>query len=123
MEIAINQVEYSNAPGGAVVHIFGREADGTAQQLKVTGFRPYFWVRENEADKPHTEKIDVTQDRGVSIKGEPLRRIYTEKPGDVRNIRENYHHFEAEIPFATRFLIDTGLTGGVFAPSDVCSFS
>lgn len=123
MDIAINQAEYSNAPGGPVVHIFGREADGTPHQLKVTGFRPYFWVRESEADKPHTEKIDVTQDRGVSIKGEPLRRIYTEKPGDVRNIRENYHHFEADIPFATRFLIDTGLTGGVCAPSDECSFT
>ena len=106
MEIAINQAEYSNAPGGPVVHIFGREADGTPHQLKITGFRPYFWVRESEADKPHPENIEITQDRGVSIKGEPLRRIYTEKPGDVRNTRESYHHFEADIPFATRFLID-----------------
>ncbi len=123
MEIAINQAEYSNAPGGPVVHIFGREANGTAHQLKVTGFRPYFWVWESEADRPHDNKIEVTQDRGISIKGDHLRRIYTEKPTDVRNVRDNYHHFEADIPFATRFLIDTGLTGGVSAPSDECSYT
>ncbi len=122
MEIAINQAEYSNAPGCPVVHIFGREADGTAHQLKITGFRPYFWVWESEAEKPHGNSIEVSQDRGISIKGEPLRKIYTERPTDVRNVRDNYHHFEADIPFATRFLIDTGLTGGISAPSDECSW-
>ena len=122
MEIAINQAEYSNAPGCPVVHIFGREADGTAHQLKVTGFRPYFWVWESEADKPHGNSIEVSQDRGISIKGEPLRKIYTERPTDVRNVRDNYHHFEADIPFATRFLIDTGLTGGISAPSENCDY-
>ena len=40
MDIAINQAEYSNTPAGPVVHIFGREADGTAHEVKGTGFRP-----------------------------------------------------------------------------------
>jgi DNA polymerase I len=35
----------------------------------------------------------------------------------VREERERFRHYEADIPFATRFMIDTGLTGGVFAPS------
>ncbi|HJJ85461.1 MAG TPA: DNA polymerase, partial [Methanocorpusculum sp.] len=113
MDIAINQAEYSNTPAGPVVHIFGREADGTAHEVKVTGFRPYFWVRESEAHRPHSDKVEVTDDRAFSIKGEPLIRLYTQKPTDVRIVRENYHHFEADIPFATRFLIDLGLTGGV----------
>lgn len=122
MEIAINQAEYSNAPGGPVVHIFGRETNGTAHRLKITGFRPYFWVRESEAGKPHSEKLIVSDETGVSIKGEPLRKIYTQKPTDVRSARENYHHFEADIPFATRFLIDTGLTGGVSFENDECDY-
>ena len=123
MEIAINQAEYSNTPAGPVVHIFGREADGTAHEVKVTGFRPYFWVRESEAHRPHLENVTVTDDKAFSIKGEPLIRLYTEKPGDVRAARENYHHFEADIPFATRFLIDLGLTGGVSFPAETCSYT
>jgi DNA polymerase I len=51
-----------------------------------------------------------------SIRGEELRRIYTLKPADVRDVRERYRHFEADIPFATRFMIDCRLTGGVQAP-------
>ncbi len=35
----------------------------------------------------------------------------------MREEREKFRHFEADIPFATRFMIDTGLTGGVSAPS------
>ena len=123
MDIAINQAEYSNTPAGPVVHIFGREADGTAHEVKVTGFRPYFWVRESEAHRPHSDKVEVTDDRAFSIKGEPLIRLYTQKPTDVRIVRENYHHFEADIPFATRFLIDLGLTGGVSFPSETCSYT
>ena len=51
-----------------------------------------------------------------SIRGEPLRRLFTQRPGDVRDVRERYRHFEADIPFATRYMIDSGLTGGVSAP-------
>lgn len=121
--IAINQAEYTNSPGGPVVHIFGRTVEGTARHLQITDFRPYFWVWEKEADLPHDTSIEATQDKAVSIKGEPLRRIYTKRPTDVRTVRERYHHYEADIPFATRFLIDTGVTGGVSAPGDLCSYS
>ncbi|MBR4988032.1 MAG: hypothetical protein IKY81_05200, partial [Methanocorpusculum sp.] len=63
MEIAINQAEYSNTPAGPVVHIFGREADGTAHEVQVTGFRPYFWVKASEAHRPHPKNLEVTEDK------------------------------------------------------------
>ncbi|MDR3101643.1 MAG: DNA-directed DNA polymerase [Methanocalculaceae archaeon] len=121
--IAINQAEYTNAPGGPVIHIFGRTADGTAHHLRATGFRPYFWIWEKETYLPHPDNLEITQDMAISIKGEPLRKIITQRPTDVRTIRDRYHHYEADIPFATRFLIDTGLTGGVAAPAEVCSYT
>jgi len=40
IQIAINQVEYTNTPQGPVIHIFGRDVKGTAVHLEVTGFRP-----------------------------------------------------------------------------------
>ncbi len=118
IELGINQVEYSNTPDGPVVHIFGRTPDGTYAEVRVTGFKPYFYALQVEADNPPDYSI-VTIDKSKiyhSIHGEALRRLYTVRPTDVRHERDRYHHFEADIPFATRFMIDTGITGGVRTP-------
>ncbi|MDD1670825.1 MAG: hypothetical protein LUQ67_05880, partial [Methanomicrobiales archaeon] len=119
IRIAINQVEYTNSPQGPVIHIFGRDGNGSAVHLEVNGFRPYFYVPEEQvAGVPLPSGIEVEPDHAYrSIRGETLCRLYTRRPTDVRDYRERYRHYEADIPFATRFLIDNGLTGGVEAPS------
>jgi DNA polymerase I len=118
IKIAINQVEYSNAPDGPVIHIFGRDVMGKAVRLDVTGFRPYFYAPADQAEgTPPPPQVQVEPGTIYhSIRGEPLRRLYTQRPTDVRDVRERYRHFEADIPFATRYMIDSGLTGGVSAP-------
>ncbi|HJJ46737.1 MAG TPA: DNA-directed DNA polymerase [Methanocorpusculum sp.] len=121
MEIAVNQAEYTNTPAGPVVHLFGREADGTPHEVKITEFFPYFWVSEEDTAKPHAESLTISDERSVSIKGGTVRKVFTVKPGDVRMLRDAYHHYEADIPFTSRFLIDMGITGGISFPSDECS--
>ncbi len=124
IRIAINQVEYSNSPDGPVIHVFGRDVQGKAVRLDVTGFRPYFYVPAEQAEST-TLPPQATLETGTvyrSIRGEPLRRLYTQRPGDVRDVRERYRHFEADIPFATRFMIDTGLTGGISAPQETVDY-
>ncbi|HSQ94003.1 MAG TPA: DNA-directed DNA polymerase [Methanoregula sp.] len=119
VQIAINQVEYSRTPDGPIIHIFGRDTQGRSVRMDVTGFRPYFYVPADQAEALPAPS-HVTLETGTSyrsIRGEPLRRLFTQNPGDVREERERFRHYEADIPFATRFMIDTGLTGGVFAPS------
>ncbi|MFA5267199.1 MAG: DNA-directed DNA polymerase [Methanoregula sp.] len=119
IRIAINQVEYSRTPDGPVIHIFGRDAEGKSVRIDVTGFRPYFYVPADQAEALPASS-HVFPEPGTSynsIRGESLRRLFTQNPGDVRQEREQFRHFEADIPFATRFMIDTGLTGGVFSPS------
>lgn len=115
---SVNQVEYSNSPEGPVIHIFGRDERRMLLHLEVTGFRPYFYVPIEQADRlDHHSTVEV--EGGItyhSIKGIPLRRIYTRRPTDVRDIRDSYEHYEADIPFTTRFMIDCHLTGGVLAP-------
>ena len=44
IRIGIHQVEYSVGVDIPVIHIFGRDASGKAVQVRVTGFRPYFYV-------------------------------------------------------------------------------
>jgi DNA polymerase I len=117
LQVAINQVEYSNTPDGPIIHIFGRDRLGIAVRIDVTGFRPYFYIPADQAGAmAHDSRITVEPDTVYrSIRAEPLRRLYTQRPADVRELRERYRHFEADIPFATRFMIDSGLTGGVQA--------
>ena len=85
----------------------------------MTGFRPYFYVPADQAEAlPASSHVSLETGTSYrSIRGESLRRLFTQNPGDVRQEREQFRHYEADIPFATRFMIDTGLTGGVSAPS------
>ncbi len=124
LRIAINQVEYSNSPDGPVIHIFGRDTTGKSFRLDITGFRPYFYVPAEQAQNIPLPP-QATLETGTtyrSIRGEELRRLYTQRPGDVSDVRERYRHFEADIPFATRFMIDTGLTGGVCVPQETADY-
>ena len=54
ISIAINQVEYSRAPDGPIIHIFGRDAQGKAIRLDVTGFKPYFYIPADQAESDCT---------------------------------------------------------------------
>jgi len=121
--IAINQVEYSNAPDGPVIHIFGRDEGGMAHRIDVTGFLPYFYVPEEQVGQAVPPNVTIEPDTVYrSIRGEKLRRLYTVRPGDVKNIRDRYRHFEADIPFATRFMIDCRLTGAVTAQKNPADY-
>jgi DNA polymerase, archaea type len=122
----IIQVEYTTGPEYPVIHIFGRDHERTARHIQVTGFRPYFYVPQHQAAAAASSlPVNVTIEESetyLSIRGEPLSRLYTIRPGDVRDIRERFTHFEADIPFTTRFMIDTGLTGGIHVPAESASF-
>jgi DNA polymerase I len=119
-QILINQVEYSNSPDGPIIHVFGRTAKGVAERVDVTGFRPYFYASaEQTVGLTSSKQVEIdTITEYKSIRGESVRRIYTDNPTNVRDLRERFHHFEADIPFPTRFMIDCGLTGGMSAPRE-----
>ncbi|MDD1671779.1 MAG: DNA-directed DNA polymerase [Methanomicrobiales archaeon] len=120
----INQVEYTNSPEGPVIHIFGRTEEGRFVHIEVTGFKPYFYVPVDQADSiDHPSFVEVEKESVYpSIKGIPLRKLFTFRPTDVRDIRDRYSHYEADIPFTTRFMIDCGLTGGVAAPTTTVDY-
>lgn len=124
IEVSINQVEYTNTPEDPVIHIFGRDASRKPLHLEITGFKPYFYVPSEMIDKiPPPVQVTIEPDTEyLSIRGDHLRRLYTKRPGDVRDVRERYHHFEADIPFATRYMIDNGLTSGVSVPRTIADY-
>ncbi|PWR73372.1 DNA-directed DNA polymerase [Methanospirillum stamsii] len=118
IQISINQVEYSTAADGPIIHIFGRNGKGDFQEIQVTGFYPYFYIPVSQVTRNHPDQVLKVDNKPYqSIHGEELRRLYTKRPSDVRDVRSEYKHFEADIPFATRYLIDAGITGGIEVPA------
>ena len=126
MKLGITQIDYSNAPsGGAVLHIFGRDLDGQAHRVDLTGFVPYYFIPVEQADKmvhPPNMEVDKT---GIykSIYGDELRRVDCKgSPIDIYMTKNLYQHFEGDIPFHIRYMIDNHITGGIETESELCDY-
>ena len=119
--IALQQVNYSLEGNGPeeepLIHIFGQSPSGS-EHVVVRGFRPYFYAPTAELGPHDLEKREITghEEGYESIRGEPLTRIYARTPRDVGQIREQFTHFEADVPFPNRFLIDAGIKSGIRIP-------
>ena len=122
ISLGVVQVDYTIEDDAGeevpIIHLFGRQADGTPEHVRVLGFEPYFYIpaaslSEHSLDRP---EIIRTEPGYTSIRGEPLVRVYTRTPRDVGSIRDAFDHFEADILFPNRLLIDKDLTGGVQVP-------
>jgi DNA polymerase I len=127
VELAVTQVDYTVVGGGReerpVVHVFGRRPveDGTdpaLEHVRVRGFRPYFYAPTASLSAADLEDDRITgHEAGYeSIRGDDLTRIYGRTPRDVGAIRDEFDHYEADILFPNRLLIDKGIRGGVRVP-------
>jgi DNA polymerase I len=114
LEISINQVDYIAGSGCPTLYVFGRDKDGKSHTVEVNGFMPYFYVVPEDAARidPKRAIPDLYTDFHT-IKGLLVRKIYTKNPRDIRDIRDRYTHFEADINYGQRFLIDCGIYGGM----------
>ena len=126
VELMVTQVDYTIEGTGReehpVVHVFGRRADGTAEHVRVLGFEPYFYAPTDSLTEPpedtHENLLDSreTDPEGTefeSIRGEKLTKIIGQTPRDIGEVREEFDHYEADIRFPNRFLIDKGITSGI----------
>ena len=129
VELAVFQVDYTVEGSGdderPVVHVFGRTPENELEHVKVFGFKPYFYAPTASLDAPPEEQFDsltgseTTDENGEpyeSIRGEKLTKIFGRTPRDVGNVRENFDHYEADILFPNRFLIDKDVKSGIRIP-------
>ncbi|ELZ58807.1 MULTISPECIES: DNA polymerase elongation subunit [unclassified Haloferax] len=122
VELAVTQVDYTIEGAGRdeypVIHIFGRRADDETEHVRVLGFRPYFYAPTDSLDDDDLDKDVITgsEDGYESIRGEELTKIFGRTPRDVGQIRDEFDHYEADILFPNRLLIDKDIKGGVSVP-------
>jgi len=92
--------------GTPIIDMWIRTEDDKKVKVTITDFRPYFYVPDSDGYY-------------VGIDGERLKRIECEHPKQVEKVRERFEkHYEANIPYVQRFLIDTDIYDGVEVPHD-----
>jgi DNA polymerase I len=129
VEIAVVQVDYTVEGRGSdeypVVHVFGRTPDNDLVHARVLEFKPYFYAPAEEATEARLreydritgwEETDAEGQPYESIRGERLVKIFGQTPRDVGTIRDDFEHYEADILFPNRFLIDKDITSGLRLP-------
>ncbi len=101
-----------------VVHLYGRLENGESFLVRDDRQRPHFYLRAADADKALGLRGGTPSrtDRRT-FGGEPVLRIDVEAPSDVPPLRERLHGagietFEADVRFATRYLIERDIKGG-----------
>jgi len=94
------------------ITLYASDENRVIHELEIVGFEPYFYVREEE-NIPSDEHI-VNVETGFKHKeGFSLAKITVTDPLVVSNLRSEFReHFEADIKFIRRFLIDTRIYGG-----------
>jgi DNA polymerase-2 len=102
-----------------VVHLYGRLDTGVAFLVRDDRQRPHFYVRAGDLSRatalkalPPPQPVDRR-----TFAGEPVCRVDVEVPSDVPPLRDKLHAaeietFEADVRFASRYLIERGIKGG-----------
>jgi DNA polymerase-2 len=100
------------------VHIYGRLESGGAFLVRDDRQRPHFYVRASDTRRPVIGRAlaFVPVDRRA-FDGAPMCRVEVDVPSDVPPLRDELHAagvetFEADVRFASRYLIERGIKGG-----------
>ena len=101
-----------------VVHLYGRFEDGRTFLVRDERRRPHFYIREADVQRARslgTVRIERSDER--TFDGAPVARVQVEVPPDVPGLRDRLHTngidtFEADVRFASRYLIERGIKGG-----------
>ncbi|MFC3957294.1 DNA-directed DNA polymerase [Halovivax cerinus] len=129
LDVAVMQVDYTIVGRGdderPIVHVFGRTDGDELEHIQVVGFRPYFYAPTESVDDDRLASYDRITDWDEadedgqpyeSIRGTRLTKIYGQTPRDVGQIRDEFDHYEADILFPNRFLIDKDVRSGICVP-------
>ena len=99
--------------GKPILRVYCRTEDKRKFAINVDGLPSYFYVdREPVYFGDKLSKVEKIESGYYSIYGRPLWKVYTKAPGDTKQLREGYNHYEADIHWTERACIDLQLTDG-----------
>ena len=101
-----------------MVQIYGRLEDGRPFLVRDDRQRPHFYVRAADAARAQSLRAPAPSTTGWrNFAGDSVVRIEVDAPSDVPPLRDRLHAggietYEADVRFATRYLIERGIKGG-----------
>jgi DNA polymerase II len=101
-----------------VVHLYGRLEEGGTFLLRDERQRPHFYIRAIDSARARAQRMPDPQPTDKRcFAGAPVDRLQAETPQDVPGLRDRLQAagvktFEADVRFASRYLIDRGIKGG-----------
>jgi DNA polymerase II len=98
----------------AVVHLYGRLEDGRTFLVRDDRQRPHFYIRTEAAERARAVGARGLASAKRTFEGAPVSRVEAAAPPDVPALRERLHAqgidtFEADVRFASRYLIERGI--------------
>jgi len=124
VSISVDNVEYATDPETKkpILYLFGRDTNADAQVVQVSGFRPYFYIRNEHTDIDSLKEdpliADIDPEVFYDLHGNELYKVYVESPYLMRFVRQKFIHYEADVPFTDRFVVDYKISGGIKATSE-----
>jgi DNA polymerase-2 len=99
-----------------VVQLYGRLENGESFLVRDDRQRPHFYLRAADADRAGLLRAAVPSSHRT-FEGGAVVRIEVDVPSDIPALRDRLHAdgiqtFEADVRFATRYLIERGIKGG-----------
>jgi DNA polymerase I len=85
-------------------------------EARLTGVETYGDLK-GEGESVDSEQTDDEIVCHQSIRGEKLVKVFGQTPRDVGQLRDQFDHYEADILFPNRLLIDKDVTSGVSVPA------
>ena len=106
-----------------LIHIHCRDIENELYHVEVKNFPPKFYALEADIENIFSlvdeyDEITNVEPGAKSLNGDSLVKIETELPRDVGKIRDDFEHYEADILFPNRFMIDLELRSGLSVPDD-----
>src|ERR1700681_1940925 len=101
-----------------VIHLYGRLESGGNFLIRDDRQRPHFFIRAADAERARDLRIPPpTLSNKRTFDGAPAALLAVDAPSEVPGVRDRLHTanidtFEADVRFATRYLIERGIKGG-----------
>lgn len=111
------QASYRIFGGKPVVHVYGRLADGRSFLVRDFRQQPFFYIRSLDVKKARALGAkNIRETSKTSFAKEPVSSVSVVLPSDTPLLRDGLHRggietFEADVRFATRYLIERNIRG------------
>lgn len=121
---AIQRVEYEILDGATDILLFVRTPEDERKKIRIERpLLPYFYTTKEPYAYGPIENVEKTDLTAIYSPDSTVWKVETGTPPQVGKVRRTFRpHFEADILFQNRFLIDTGLKYGIEYDEETGSF-